>query len=154
MKKSNLLIVLIYLSVLLLCSCNVNQIDIVRPLFSVSAPEYRSGAEDTNCALGGIYFDFYNKANCDIVFIEIRFNVFDKKTLNIAFPGYGTLTCETFIKLKSGEKKQMCIPLDDYITVLSQEGYVIDQFYISRIEYSDGRFWKDDFGLYATSSRK
>ena len=55
--------------------------------------------------------------------------------------------------IKKGETKQMCVPLDDYITIEAEEGYLIDQFYINYIEYEDGRIWKDEFGLYAAGGK-
>lgn len=145
--------VLIFLSfVFLLFSCSENTVDITQPLFAVTLPEYRSASQDDRCKLGGVYFDLYNKADCSIVYMETRMNVFDRKSGKAAFTGYGTIISESREVIAGGEVRNMCIPLDDYITVVSEEGYIIDQFYVSRIEYEDGREWKDELGLYAGKS--
>ena len=147
--------IIILLSIFyIILSCNENLVKITEPLFSVSEPEYRSNEEDERCLLGGVYFDFYNKAGCNVVFIEIRMNVYDKTTGTSAFTGYGTIISENEVVVSSNEKRELCVPLDDYITVISQSGYFIDQFYVSKIEYEDGRQWSDDLGLYAISSRE
>lgn len=154
MKNKNILTVLFLPFLLLLAGCNGNQIDITKPQFTVSQPEYRSALEDPACQIGGVYFDFYNKADYSVLFIETRMNVYDRQTGKNAFTGCGTIISQNDVVIKSGQKRKMCIPLDDYITVISQGGYIIDQFYVSRIEYEDGRVWKDDFGLYAAGNKE
>ena len=39
--------------------------------------------------------------------------------------------------------------LDDYISEASDEGYLIDFLYVSKIEYEDGEVWEDPYGVYA-----
>lgn len=152
MKNKNLSV--IFLSLLFfIAGCSENTVDITKPLFAVTTPQYRSASEDNRCKLGGVYFDLYNKADCSIVYIQTRMNVFDRKSGKSAFTGYGTIETESEVTIKKGQTRQMCIPLDQYITVEAEEGYVIDQFYVNYIEYEDGRIWKDAFGLYATGGK-
>lgn len=151
MKRSKAFVQALFLLVMIFTGCAQNQIDIRKPEFAVSVPEYRSGSEDSS---GGVYFDFYNRSGCAVTFIETRMNVYDKKTGKNAFTGQGTIKSGCDIKIKAGEKKELCVCLDEYITVQSEEGYLIDQFYISRIDYEDGRVWKDEWGLYACGGGK
>ena len=39
--------------------------------------------------------------------------------------------------------------LDDYISEASDEGYLIDFLYVSKIEYEDGEVWEGPYGVYA-----
>ena len=137
----------------LFLSCSNEQIDICNPLFAISVPEFKDSSSDNRCKLGGVYFDFYNKAECSVAYLEVRMNVYDGNTGKIAFTGQGTLIEDQIIWIKSGEKKNVCIPLDKYITVIPKEGYFIDQFYVSWIEYEDGRYWSDEYGVYAVSGK-
>ena len=156
MKKllNKKLFVLLILILLIFSGCNQNTIDITSPLFSVTQPQYKSASEDSRCVIGGVYFDFYNKADCRVVYLETRMNVYDKSTGKSAFAGYGTITSADEVQIKKGEIRQMCVPLDQYITVVPQAGYYIDQFYVNLIEYEDGKIWKDECGLYACGSRE
>lgn len=154
-KASAYVFICVILNVMTSCSQNVlevqNNSDGPSPKFSITEPVYKSNSEDSRCAIGGVYFDFYNKASCDVVFMEVRLNVYDKKTRKNAFTGHGTIVSGNECHVKVGAKKNMCVPLDDFITVISDAGYLIDQFFISRIEYSDGSVYKDIFGTYAAS---
>ena len=134
------------------CSENQKRISITSPLFSVTRPEYKSNTEDDRCKIGGVYFDFYNKADSAVVFMQVRMNVYENRGGNQAFLGQGTIVSDSEIVIEIGETKQMCIPLDEYITVVPKGKYFIDQFYVSRLEYEDGSVWKDEFGLYARDS--
>lgn len=154
MIKSFLKLSICVLILFVMAGCAENTVDVRTPLFSVTKPVYKSNSEDDRCALGGVYFDFYNKADCCVTYIEIRMNVYDKKTGKAAFTGYGTIKSEISVVIKSGEIHQMCIPLDQYITVVSKDGYLIDRFYVSRIEYEDGKVWLDELGLYSSDSKE
>lgn len=135
----------------LIISCSLPQDKL--PLFTISEPVYKSSLEDSSCKTGGVYFDFYNKAQSEVVFMEIRMNVYDKKSGQMAFIGTGTIISSYDVSVSPGETKSLCVSLDPYITVRAEEGYYIDQFYISRIKYSDGRVWSDNLGVYAASGR-
>lgn len=156
MRKNNSkarLIFTVFLTALLY-GCRGSMMDIRTPPFVISEPEYRDGTEDESCIFGGVYFDFYNWAESRVVFLEIRMNVYDRKTRKSAFPGCGTIKSGNSVLIESGEKRQMCIPLDEYINQMSEGGYLIDQFYVSRIDYEDGRVWIDELGMYALSGRE
>lgn len=137
---------------LFFAGCTQNISDLTSPQFAISQPVYKSNEENNHCQIGGVYFDFYNKAEVCVTHLEIRMNVYDRGTGKNAFTGCGSIISQNDLIIKSGEKRQLCVSLDKYITVVSRNGYFIDQFYVSLIEYEDGRVWKDSFGLYATSS--
>ena len=139
--------ILILLLIFSTFSCNFNSG--FYPKFSISVPSYKAGAHDNACILGGVFFDFYNKAGVEVSSIEVRMNVYDKKNNQPAFPGIGTITAKIKQPVSGFQKKSFCISLDEYITVASD--LMVDHFYVSRVNYKDGSEWKDYFGFYSQS---
>lgn len=136
---------------LFICGCSLFSNDNNSPKFSITKPVYKKGPVENSCLLGGVFFDLYNKSENTIIYFEVKMNVFDKETNNNAFPKVGTMKLGMNCEIQSGEMKNLCIPLDKYI-VVAKEDYVIDQFYISKICYSDGTEWQDIFGVYSETS--
>ncbi len=139
--------------VFVLAGCT-SSLDIRQPLFTISEPVYMSHEENSACAFGGVYFDFYNKSASDVVYLETRMNVYDGESGKAAFAGQGTIITGSECLVESGLGHNFCISLDPYISRITETGYIIDQFYISRVDYSDGKVWKDEFGLYAITGRR
>lgn len=122
------------------------------PEFAVSSPVYKKGKTGESCELGGVCFDFYNKSSKKVISIETKMNVYNPATKQTAFAGVGTITSSFNGEIEAGQKKEMCVSLDEYITTACDIDFLIEQFYISRILYSDGSEWKDYFGVYAQTS--
>ena len=137
-----------------LAGCHMQFWDISSPPYAITKPIYKFAGPDDVCTLGGVFFDFYNKSEKEIVFIQACMNVFDKKTSEPAFEGsVGFLSGAPCI-LKSREKKNLCIPLDDYLCQMENQSFVVDNFFITRIEYADGTFWQDTIGVYSSSYKE
>ena len=79
-------------------------------------------------------------------------NVFDKSTGELAFTGAGGLASGTACSIGKKQKKNLCIPLDDYIC--RTEGLVLcpDNFFVKKIKYADGTIWQDSWGHYSYSA--
>jgi len=153
LKKSSVVISIVCIFFTgILYSCNgFNSMNSI-PEFSISKPVYKAGKIDKCCELAGVFFDFYNKSSSTVNYIEIKMNVFDKATKKNAFIGVGTITAEMSCSIGSGDTKNLCIPLDEYMTVIPDSDLLVDQFYISTVQFSDGTSWNDFAGIYATSS--
>ena len=154
LKKSLIKISTVSFVIFFFASCSGERRSLLEPEFTVSTPVYKSAEEDDRCMTGGVYFDFYNRSETDVVFLEVRMNVYESDTGKAAFLQGAQITSESEVYVKAGEKRNMCISLDSYITVAPKAPYVIDQFYVRRIVYSDGSEWRDDAGLYAIGSGK
>ncbi len=140
-------IYLIFLIILILNSCILAEEK--GPPFAFSYPVYKAGQQENACLLGAVYFDFYNKAKVPVVQMEIRMNVYDKSSKKNAFSGAGTIISKAEVNIEAGEKRNLCISLDDYILTASDRELLIDNFYISRLSYKDESDWKDYFGIYS-----
>ncbi|MBO4532673.1 MAG: hypothetical protein J5726_03140 [Treponema sp.] len=110
------------------------------PKFSVTAPVCR-GQE--------VVFDFYNSATVEIQKIQIKMNVFDKKTGGPAFKNIVAVECSFDCSILPSQSQQFYASLAEYLQDTQAVEFLIDNFYISRVSYSDGKEWKDDFGLYS-----
>lgn len=151
-KFSTIISVISFLLTIFLCGCENIESNINAPKFSISKPIYKAGKVDNYCELGGVFFNFYNKSDSDVTYIEIKMNLFDKSSKKNAFIGIGTISSEMSCSIGSGVSKQLCIPLDEYITIIPDSELLIDQFYVSTAQFSDGTVWNDYFGVYGTSS--
>lgn len=149
--KQKYFFLLIILQSLMLFGCTLLN-ENTYPKFTVSKPVYKNAESDPTCEIGGVYFNFYNKSKNNIESMEIRMRVFDRTTRQMAFPGIGTIISILECDIQSKEHKKFCISLDSYITIFSNSDYLIDEFYISKIRYSDGSVWEDKYGIYAVSS--
>ena len=125
--------------------CGRNTMDLRKPMYTITEPE---------CREGNVYFDFYNRAKSAVTVMEMRMNIYDKKDGKPVSQAQGTIVSESRIKIAAGEKRNICIPLNNYLAVAKGQGFIIDQFYISRINYENGKVWKDEFGIYAVSGKE
>ena len=136
---------------LLFASCPAQLWDAGIPPYAVTTPVYKIAGPDDLCTLGGIFFDFYNKSEKEVIFIETCMNVFDTRTGEIAFSGAGGLTSGAACKIPKSELKNLCISLDEYLWQMQTSSLCVDNFFIKKIKYSDGSIWQDKLGVYANT---
>lgn len=135
---------------LLLCSCSLKN-EIKNPPYAVSNPVLEDGTGTNGCNVGGLFFDYYNKKQINVVKLEVKFCIYDKETkLSVIKKGQISATLNS--EIAGGEKRKLCIPLDSYITTFNKDRYIVDQFFVSRIEFSDGSTWEDVLGIYAINN--
>ena len=149
-----LLLLLEIAAAVLLSSCISQLWDVGTPPYAITKPVYRIAGPDDVCSLGGIFFDFYNKSEKEVVFIETCMNVYNNQTGNLAFPGAGGLHSGASYIIKQTQTKNLCIPLDEYLCQLETTSLCVDNFFISKIEYADGSIWQDKTGAYANLCSK
>lgn len=138
----------------LLSSCLLQLWDVGTPPYAITKPVYRIAGPDDVCTLGGVFFDFYNKSEKEVVFIETCMNVFDSQTGELAFAGAGGLTSISSCLIEQKQNRNLCISLDEYVYKLETDSLCIDNFFISKIEYNDGTSWQDKIGVYAKSFKE
>ena len=149
-----LLILLEIAAAVFLSSCLSQLWDAGTPPYAITKPVYRIAGPDDVCTIGGVFFDFYNKSEKEVVFIETCMNVFDSKTGNLAFPGAGGMRSGSSCNIDKTQKKNLCIPLDEYLYQIDSTSRYVDNFFISKIEYSDGSIWQDKLGIYSNSFKE
>ena len=139
---------------MLISSCNSQLWNVGTPPYAITKPVYRIAGPDDVCTLGGVFFDFYNKAEKEVVYIKTCMNVFDLTATEPALFSSKRLISEASCLLKPNETKNLCIPLDDYLWKLKTPAICVDNFCITVIEYSDGSVWQDYTGIYSNSYKE
>ena len=151
--KWPLMVLELAVTALLVSGCPAQLWNDGTPPYAVTAPVYRLAGPDDICTFGGVFFDFYNKSEKEVIFIKICMNVFDSQSGSLAFDGAAQLSCGAQCKLQKSQKSNFCVSLDQYMCELAGQTPSIDNFYICRIEYADGTSWTDALGVYADTYR-
>ena len=157
-KQFKLLLLLFEIAIAVLFSSCLTQLwdvwNVGVPPYAITKPVYRIAGPDDVCTIGGVFFDFYNKTDKEVIFIETCMNVFDKQTCKLAFSKAGGLRSGSSCSITSSQKKNLCIPLDEYLYQIGSTSLCVDNFFISKIEYNDGSIWQDKLGIYAETCRE
>jgi hypothetical protein len=153
MKKIKINFIIISLSFLILsCADFLSYTDSFMepplPPFIITRPiiELEGNSIDFNYA--GISFSFQNKSVKSVSSITTSFMLFDAKTQSNPFIGSNIFEIKRLTSISPGESKEIVLSLDKFIHIAPSEPYLIDFFYISEIEYTDGSVWRDRFGTY------
>ena len=150
-----LLLLLEIAAAVLLSSCISQLWDVGTPPYAITKPVYRIAGPDDVCTLGGVFFDFYNKSEKEVVYIKTCMNVFDMSTTTEpALFHSKRFSSEASCVLKPNETKNLCIPLDDYLWKFETPALCVDNFCITVIEYADGSIWHDYTGVYSNSYKE
>lgn len=150
MKKTCILFLILQILLFAgICSCSLDEQ--VTPDFSVSEPVFRSAEKDEagHEFPTGVYFNFQNTGRKKIILLEIKMTLYDKKTKVNALKKQGEITYSFEGGIEPGITKELCVPLTDKLSVVSESELSVDYFNVSKIVFSDGSFWFDFFGAYA-----
>ena len=118
------------------------------PPFVITKPVVEISERTNHYTYAGIAFKFLNKAEEQIDRITLSFMLFDGKTLGSPFIGNNRFEITRWDMVSPGENREIFISLDQYIYTAPTEPYLIDFFYVSEIDYTSGRIWKDKEGKY------
>jgi hypothetical protein len=120
------------------------------PPFVISKPVCELTDDFPNFTHAGISFFFLNQSDKDISNVTASFMLFDARTKTNPFVGTNLFEIQKYVSISPDENKQIVLSLDRVIYVAPIEPYLINNFYISGIEYADGSIWKDKYGVYIT----
>ena len=129
-KTWSLLMVEVAVVIFITSGCPSRLWDITSPPYLISKPSYQEG---------GVAFDFCNRSSKTVIYIETKMNV----------PDRGCITSSSPCSIQKNLQNNFCISLEEYFSNAIPSSLVIDNFYISKIRYSDGSEWKDYLGVYA-----
>ena len=118
------------------------------PPFVITKPVVEIAERINYFKCAGIVFKFLNNSEEPVDKITVSFMLFDTKTQASPFTGSNVFEIEKWGFVASGENKEICISLDNFIYVAPNEPYLIDFFYISEILYTDGSAWQDRHGRF------
>ena len=147
MKKISLLMFFI---VLFLCSSCMQEA--YRAPYVLSGLESMLSDSGTFFNYAGVFAEINNSSSKDIAFLEISFDVFDRTTKKNSFSGSNHITSSFSEIIYSGDTAELCISLDSFMHAAPTEKYLISNFCINTISYTDGTRWTDYLCIYSVNS--
>ena len=123
-----------------------------RAPYIISIPKMEIGGYEDYYKYAGIECSFYNTSSKTIEKMEIDFSLFDpitKKPLSMSGPHFSVVCRET---IDPGEEIDLRISLDFFIHYIPDSPFLIDNFSVRRIYYTDKTTWEDPFGIFAVSN--
>lgn len=114
--------------------------------YGISNPESQIGEIQGLQEFAGIYFTFYNNTEKTVKSFTVSYFVFDNTGEKSPFIGSNVLSSRSFKIIPPNGVQEIHISLDRYINQIPLEPYIIDFFYIKKIEYEDGSVWIDPYG--------
>jgi hypothetical protein len=122
------------------------------PPFVIGKPVSVAGEREGYYKYAGVEFTCHNKNTKTMSVISVSFMVYDAETSKTPFIGSNIIKADFEGELAGDEEKLFIISLDTYIYTAPDKPYLIDFFYISRVEFVDGSVWEDPYGAYHTRS--
>ena len=119
------------------------------PPFIITTPVCELAGSSSEFTHAGITFYFQNKSDKNIDNITVSFMLFDAKTQANPFMESNMFEIKKYAFISPGENTKITLSLDKFIYISPTEPYLIDFFYILRIEYDDGSLWEDKYGVYS-----
>lgn len=120
--------------------------------FVISKPVCVAGSHAGFYNFAGIELTFYNKSDKPIKNVTMQCNAYDADTKLNPFIGSNILKLHYSGTISPLESVPMIISLDKNLYVAPTKPFLIDFFFITSIEYSDGSSWEDENGTYYTKS--
>ena len=128
---------------LVLSGCMNNQ---VLP-YVVTEPTCRVGKLENNYDFAGIHFTLYNNTDKQIKNFSCTCTIFDSDGDN-PFIGNNCIIAKSNNPINSADNSEVIIKLDPYMNWIPEKPFIIENFYVTKIEYSDGTVWKDSIGAF------
>ena len=124
------------------------------PPFVITKPIFELNGRPFNFNYSGVVFNFFNTGEEIVDAITVSFRLFDQRTQNSPLIGTNKFEITKRELVLPEENKEIIISLDHFIYIAPTEAYLIDFFYVSRINYVDGHVWEDKYGKYRVRAAK
>lgn len=140
--------VILVLQVLILSSCDQQ----FKAPYVLIGPECLIESTEGYFEYAGVFATLYNSSDKDIASLELSFDVFDRVTKKSPFYGSNHITAGFNELIYADEKAELCVSLDAYLHVTPLEPYIINNFCVNSITYTDGSRWTDYLCVNSASS--
>ncbi len=142
--KSNALLLLFPIFVVSLAGCM--HMDAVP--YAITEPECKIGKVENAHDFVGIHFTFFNNTEKKVNNFKFSFIVFDSSGEYSPLPGNNVISARYMQVIDSNAANDIIFSLDSYVHQIPTEPFIVDFFYISKIEYDDGSVWTDPYGAW------
>ena len=118
------------------------------PPFIITKPVSETAARQHYFSYAGITFEFMNTTETAVKNITVSFSLFDAKTGRNPFMGSNIFEITTACEIQPDEIRKIILSLDSYIHIKPSEPFLIDNFCVREIQYSNGNVWQDRYGIF------
>ena len=121
-------------------------------LLAVEVPDYISekkvamGKDDEICSYAAAVFEIFNNSDKEIESVDLSFFVFDDK--NQPCSANNKVVVHVPCHALARNAKSIKVSLDPYIGPVIKDQYTVGFAYVSKITYTDGTVWLDQWGVY------
>jgi len=119
------------------------------PPYIITTPVCELSGNSYDFTYAGISFSFMNKSRKTVDSVTAYFMLFDSRTQSNPFFGSNIFEITKLVLISPEENKRIVLSIDNFIHIAPTEPYLIDFFYISKIHYTDGSIWEDQYGTYS-----
>ncbi len=116
--------------------------------YAITEPECKIGKVQGVYEFAGVHFMFYNNSNKTVQNLKFICAVFDSSGEESPFVGSNIISATHKEPVLASDAREITLSLDQYIHQLPLEPYIIDFFYVTKIEYDDGSVWTDPYGAW------
>ena len=120
--------------------------------FIISKPVCKTGAVPGLYEHCAVQFSFKNTSSKDMSHLTISCMVYSDMEGHNPFMGTNHILADFPENIASGETKMFTLDLEPYLYTIPTEPYLIDQFFVKQVTFSDGSTWKDLTGAYSVKS--
>lgn len=103
-------------------------------------------------SVAGVYVDVLNQTEQAITRIEVGFYLFDGDGLPAPAIGGNYFTAVHDLPLAAGERREICLSVDEAFYYAPSPPLGVRRFAFSRITFADGSSWDDPYGRYLWDS--
>ncbi len=107
-----------------------------------------TGDDSAGFRFAGVSFTFCNSGSKTVADFTVSFRLYDSEGEN-PFIGTNCVTAKKTEIIGRNSTSEITVNLDSFITVVPEEPYQVDYFYVTEIHYTDGSTWRDEYGIYA-----
>ena len=115
--------------------------------YVITEPQCKVGQFEDIYNFSGIHFTMYNNSNKTIKNFVCTCTIFDTDGDN-PFIGSNCIISKLSNIINPNDNAQIILDLDSYLNYIPSTPYLVENFYVTKIEYSDGTVWKDSFGSF------
>ncbi len=119
--------------------------------YAFTEPECKIGRVVNIHEFAGIHFTFYNNSDKSIQNFKFTCLLFDSTGEQSPLVGSNIISARYLETIAPNSVKDIVFSLDPYITQIPTDPYIIDFFYVTKIEYNDGSVWEDPYGSFIPS---
>lgn len=150
MYKVNALlnIIPVFTALFLFGCCSITNPESVEKIPYMAEGRMEMEENSADYEVAGLDFFFMNKSDSDVTEMTLVFFLFDKDGEPVS-GGKSNIVMTVKENVPANTSLRCSLCLDKYFSIVPDEVYTVDYFYISKIVYDDGSVWSDPFGMCA-----